>query len=291
MVPCFTTGAWEDLLLSTVQQQDVTTVEGWISVNGLPVAIANVYYNIWSVSFQNVVESDLLDRCLKKDYLRERDLQHILCRPKRTSSEACPETAAGVELLWFCLGVEKHFQDTASHRHWVMQTFRRLVSDAKIFGELDCRTVARLRSRCDRHDLSKFRLEQAVGYTLRWVHGLHSDLWVHASNLHLLQEDHHPQHYFRRTRIDELRPVCEQKGHAHTDDERMDELARYESILDMVACRWERRLGGDHGVATSQLANTSEEESALGRYCPCDLKYVKDVYKKIESFDDEKINI
>lgn len=285
MVPCDTPSAWEDLLLSTVQEQDVVTVTGWIRTNGLPVAIANVYYNIWSVRFQNVVESALLDRCLKEAYLQERDLQHVLRRPK-TSSEASPESAAGVELLWSCLRVEKHFRDTASHRYWLMQTFRRLVNDAKIFGELDCKSVARLRTRCDRHDLSKFRLEQAVGFILRWVHGLHSDLWVRACNLHLLQEDHHPQHYFQRAHIDARRPVCEQKGYAHTDDERMDELARYESILDMVACRWERRLGGDRGVATSQLVDALEEESALGRYCPCDLKYVKDVYRKIESFVD-----
>ncbi|XP_063608476.1 uncharacterized protein LOC134782762 [Penaeus indicus] len=282
MGPCDATSAWEDLLLSTVQQQDVPTVRGWIRMNGLPVAIAKVYYKIWSVRFQNVVESALLDRCLKEAYFRERDLQHILRRPKKMSSEACPESAAGVKLLWTCLRVEKHFQDVASHRYWLMQTFRRLVSDAKIFGELDCKTVARLHVRCERHDLSKFRLEQAVGYTLRWVHGLHSDLWVRACNLHLLQEDHHPQYYFRRAHIDM------QKGDAHTDDERMDELARYESILDMVACRWERRLGGDRGVATSQLVNASEEVSELGRYCPCDLKYVTDVYKIIESFVDEK---
>lgn len=52
MVPCDTPSAWEDLLLSTVQEQDVVTVTGWIRTNGLPVAIANVYYNIWSVRFQ-----------------------------------------------------------------------------------------------------------------------------------------------------------------------------------------------------------------------------------------------
>ncbi|XP_042890153.1 uncharacterized protein LOC122265064 isoform X2 [Penaeus japonicus] len=256
---------------------------------GLPVAIANVYYYIWAARFQNIVESALLDRCIKHGYLRERDLRHILRRPKRTIAEACPRSAAGVKLLWSCLRVEKHFQDTASHRYWLLQTFHRLVSDASIFGELDCKTVAGLQSRCDRHDLTKFRLEQAVGFTLRWVHGLHSDLWIRACNLHLLQEDHHPQHYFRRAHIDEQRPLCEYKGGSRPDDERMDELALYESILDMVACRWERRLGGDPAVSTRELADVSEEEGALRRYCPCDFMYVRDVYQRIENFVDKKL--
>ena len=97
-----------------------------------------------------------------------------------------------------------------------------------------------------------------VGYTARWVWGLNCPLWEAALAHHYHNNPHHPQ---------------------HAPDHRMTLPHLEESVVDMLACNWERKLGGGKGVTAEKIADVAE--CFLERYLPEDREIVREILKKI----------
>ena len=104
-----------------------------------------------------------------------------------------------------------------------------------------------------------FSFLELVGYTAKFVWGLDCPLWDAALAHHYLHNPHHPQHL---------------PGHSMA----LSHLE--ESVVDMMACNWERKLGGDDGVTAEKMADIGD--IFLERYLPEDRETVKQIFEKIK---------
>jgi len=125
--------------------------------------------------------------------------------------------------------MQEHYGTTKSHREFIVKSYRRL---EPYVDAVDLATA-------EAHDLSKYSLAEAVGYTQRWVHKQDGDSWQQALGHHYSAHPHHPQWFTI----------------ARTGDGRMTRAALQESLVDMVACRWERELKGREDAADSELVD------------------------------------
>lgn len=150
-------------------------------------------------------------------------------------------------------GTNVHFQQTDSHRAFIHKAFDRLRSFVPSVTEEQILA----------HDLSKYSFEQAVGYTAKWVHGVewNDRAWQAALHHHYATEPHHPEHHYVTT--------CE-----------MPDSYLQESVLDMVASRWERQLGGRADVTNHDLVNF--DSKFLSRYSEGDFIRVESIIKSIQ---------
>ena len=101
---------------------------------------------------------------------------------------------------------------------------------------------------------------ELVGYTAKFVWGLSCPLWEAALAHHFHHNPHHPQH-----------------DPAH----RMALCYLEESVVDMLACNWERMLGGGDGVSAEKIADVAE--GFLDRYLPEDREVVREMLQIIKS--------
>ena len=65
----------------------------------------------------------------------------------------------------------------------------------------------------------------------------------------------------------------------------MDDLALVESVIDMLACRWERNFKGSENIKNEDLLDI--EESFLVRYTDNDRDKVKVILNQLLSTYDE----
>ena len=107
-----------------------------------------------------------------------------------------------------------------------------------------------------------FSFTELVGYTAKFVWGLSCPLWEAALDHHYHHNQHHPQH-----RTGQRMPL------SHLE----------ESVVDMMACSWERRFGGGEEVTLKMLADM--EDHFLERYMPEDRQIVKKILKKIQNYE------
>jgi len=108
------------------------------------------------------------------------------------------------------------------------------------------------------HDLSKYSFLELVGYTAKWVWNLDCPLWQEALSHHYKHNPHHPQCY-----PGQKMPLC------HLE----------ESVIDMIACHWERTLNGKEDVTARELINFSDVY--LNRYLDEDRQIVRSILQKI----------
>lgn len=153
-------------------------------------------------------------------------------------------------LLYQEFNIKEHYKIVDSHRQFVMKAYNRLRKFVPNISE----------TQAQNHDLSKYDLVQAIGYTVRWVHLIDNDTWRAALDNHYKREPHHPQFFG--------------KG-------RMTEKYLEESLIDMVACRWERMLEGDENVKDFDLVDFNPVY--LNRYNNDDLKYILATIRCIKS--------
>lgn len=118
------------------------------------------------------------------------------------------------------LGIHKHFSQVASHRYWIQQVYKMLI----ICGCISETELPQIN--IDRHDLSKYSFNEAIGYSLMFICKSTSQdlsekqkkIWDASLQSHFKNNPHHPQH--------------------------ADQLKQYkyllESIIDMLACKLER---------------------------------------------------
>nr|BDT62560.1 MAG: hypothetical protein [Metapenaeus ensis majanivirus] len=159
----------------------------------LPIAIARLVMDIWSHSMQEHVEILLLKMAIDQEMLRDYDLPHVTylnstVHPRNEWNdwkiENCNEI---VLLLWDVFGIRKHYNQVYSDRKIFMDMYNKLAQIKPKLLESLPGNVA------DRHDLSLFSLDQAIGYTLFNVHNCPHRLALAAYKLHINNEPHHPE--------------------------------------------------------------------------------------------------
>lgn len=120
----------------------------------------------------------------------------------------------------------KHFEKVASHRRWI-RFAHELLLNADVYDLHDG-----LKERIENHDLSKYGPSEALGYSIMFAkhNKTHDDLldwekdeWHRSKMHHHMYNKHHPE-------------MTKYTG------EEMTELDLQESLLDMIACRFEREL-------------------------------------------------
>ena len=120
------------------------------------------------------------------------------------------------------------------------------------------------------HDQSKLQsFTEIIGYTEKWVWLKHTPIWEMALNHHYQNNPHHPEHF----------QDTDQMGQKTSKNMPMEYLE--ESIVDMLACRWERKLGGNPIVTNEELCKI--EEIYLKRYTYHDKMMVIAILNKIKA--------
>lgn len=120
--------------------------------------------------------------------------------------------------------MKEHINQTDSHKMFIKKAYNRLKDFVPNMTENDAEI----------HDLSKYSLAQCVGYTARWVHNIDNQTWQIALKDHYKNESHHPQYH---------------------EPEKMSRATLEESLIDMVASRWERNLNGDEAASNYDLVD------------------------------------
>jgi len=141
------------------------------------------------------------------------------------------------KILIDLFNVQEHIQYSVNHKRFIEKTYRRFRKCLPNLGEESIL----------KHDDSKFSFIEIVGYTDRWTWGKSSLLWEEALQHHYANNPHHPQFY---------------------QDKRMTRESLEESIVDMMACHWERKEGGGDEVPAEKIAGFSD--FYLERYLPED---------------------
>lgn len=158
------------------------------------------------------------------------------------------------KVLFDLFNIQKHFNQVDSHRKFISMAYDHLKEFVPNMTQ----------DQVDKHDLSKYDFAQSVGYTARWVHEIDNDCWQKSLNDHYCKEPHHPQFYWKG----EEKSVMEQKF-------------LEESLIDMVASRWERQLQGDVNVSNYELVNF--DSKYLLRYLDEDRKKVEGIINAIKN--------
>lgn len=126
-------------------------------------------------------------------------------------------------ILLKMINIHKHFDIVARHRFWIKQTFELLKMSNALHN------TEELQVRIDAHDLSKYGPEEALGYSImigqngyfRKLKGKDKASWEKALRHHYRSNSHHPQFW---------------------GIEVMKEIDLEQSIIDMLACRFELEL-------------------------------------------------
>ena len=174
-------------------------------------------------------------------------------RDAEAALQARDSTSPLYRILMDDYQMSEHYAQTDSHREFIVRSFDRLE------GFLPAVT----RQAAVRHDLTKYDLVEAVGYTQRWVHLRQSDHWLEALGHHYGVQAHHPQFFIL----------------GKTGLGRMSTDALQESLVDMVACRWERQLEGRQDVTNRELMDIAP--GFLDRYQVEDRAAVQRLIDKI----------
>lgn len=159
------------------------------------------------------------------------------------------------KVLMDVYGMKTYFDQVRDHKCFIILAYERLKDFVPNMTY----------DQAEAHDMSKFDLSQSIGYTARWVHGIdpEHECWQRALHNHYHREPHHPQFY-----------KC---------DEQMERKYLEESLIDMVACQWERQLKRKLEVKNSQLVDF--DNKFLTRYVDADFNDIAILIQQIKSSD------
>ena len=156
--------------------------------------------------------------------------------------------------------VRDHFVVTLNHKKFILKSFSRF---QKFFESNNLQ-----QEQIEKHDDSKLtNFLEIVGYTQRWIWNTKTDAWKDAWKHHYTTNPHHPEYYQCLLGSGEI---------TQTD---MNDLDIAESVIDMLACRWERKLNGKEDVEKRDLLDI--EEFYLERYTDRDRVEVKNILKHL----------
>ena len=157
----------------------------------------------------------------------------------------------------------QHFKETLSHKSFIQKAYQRFQSsfDSKNL------TIERI----NMHDDTKLTcFLEVVGYTQRWIWMEKGDIWHQAWEHHFTSNSHHPEYYKKKN---------DKTGETVQND--MHHLDLLESIVHMLACRWERKLGGKEAVTNEGLLDI--DPYFLQRYTTNDREKVQDILRDLKT--------
>lgn len=216
---------------------------------------------IQGILFSSIMET--IPRKFRSDaseYFRDNDIAATLSTKiiphwnQEQRIEAVNQVLTGSEsgiyanILVKLFNINEHIECTRSHKRFIEKTFYRFQS---VFKNLQEKTILA-------HDQSKLSFIEIVGYTDRWTWGRNSPLWEEALAHHYQHNSHHPQHVL---------------GLQMTPED------LEESVVDMMACHWERKEGGGDDVSAEMIAGFSD--FYLDRYLPQDRTIATELLSKI----------
>lgn len=156
--------------------------------------------------------------------------------------------------------VREHFNATLSHKKFVQKTFSRFQKCFESYGIT--------KEQINKHDDSKLTsFIEIVGYTDRWILNIKTDEWNQAWKHHCANNPHHPEYF-----------IIDKSGQNVRID--MDYLYLVESVIDMIACRWERPLYGSDLVSNQNLLNI--DKNFLKRYTSNDRMKVRAIIDQLQ---------
>lgn len=160
--------------------------------------------------------------------------------------------------LWEIFGAKHHFSIVISHKKFINKVYHRF---QKFFPNVPEEQILH-------HDDAKFNFIEVIGYTDRWVWQRNgTDIWRRAVEHHFQNSPHHPQYHSANS---EVKFNFAAKKEMKFMDMPIADLE--ESIIDMMACEWERGLGGLETVTSLELATISPIH--LKRYTKADQERV-----------------
>ena len=158
--------------------------------------------------------------------------------------------------------VREHFVVTLNHKKFILKSFARFQT---FFESINLK-----REQVEMHDDSKLtNFEEIIGYTQMWIWKTKTDTWKDAWKHHYTTNSHHPEYYRWSPKDGEI------------VQENMQDLDIVESVIDMLACRWERQLNGREDVKKEDLLDI--EEHFLKRYTDHDRVKVKTLLQKLRN--------
>jgi len=175
---------------------------------------------------------------------------------KSSVSESQYEYFAGI------LKVREHFKNTLRHKKFILKTFSRFQNYFESKG------ITKERAEC--HDDSKLTdFIEIVGYTHRRILNLKTIEWSKAWRRHYMNNAYHPEHY-------------------HISDENniqqdMEYVNLVESVMDMLACRWEKTLYGNEDVTNEDLLNI--EYCFFKRYTSSDRIKATEILDQLRKYE------
>ena len=233
--------------------------------------IAEVIIQFWSREMFSHVENLILDKAITENYFTECQLPLIKIfseKEKETQNDWVIQSCDNdiINLVWNIFNMKQHFDQVKTHRHFINQSYHRLKEFCPV--HIDENLIIA------RHDLSKYSLRQAIGYTLKWVWKREGPIWWAARDLHLQNEPHHPQmwwssnkkqkilHWLRGGFFDSAIENSLKNHNFNSTD--FPSVFLYESLIDMIAAEWERKKGGRLDITTCDLLNL--DKSYFNRY-------------------------
>jgi len=164
--------------------------------------------------------------------------------------------------------VREHFVVTLNHKKFILKSFARFQT---FFESINLK-----REQVEIHDDSKLtNFDEIIGYTQMWIWKTKTDIWKDAWKHHYTTNSHHPEYYRRSSKDGEI------------VQENMQDLDIVESVIDMIACRWERQLNGREDVKKEDLLDI--QECYLKRYTDHDRAKVKTLLLKLRNTHEENI--
>ena len=156
--------------------------------------------------------------------------------------------------------VQQHFVITLSHKRFIKKSFLRFQDYFESMGLKE--------EQINKHDDSKLTsFLEIIGYTQRWIWNEKTEIWNEAWRHHFTSNSHHPEYY---TDLD---------GKQENVQSDMEHFDLMESVIDMIACRWERQLEGKEDVKNEQLLQIGDY--FLNRYTNNDRGRVKKLLKAL----------
>lgn len=264
----------------------------------LPIAVAKLIMEIWSPQMRRYAEKLILQKAVEENYLKEDHLKwvHVLDTPDDDNDSDNgwlieTEDNAIIELIWNRFNIKEHYDQVRSHRMWIQRSYDRLKD---FVPSLPAEII-------ERHDLSKFAFSQAIGYTLKWVHNLYSEIWKTACDLHLHNEPHHPQTWSKLYTPEEkmkklehwMKDVCDfhngcpyglDIANLDLNSEDLAEPFLLESFIDMVGVEWERKKGQQLDISIRELVYM--DDKFLKRYSKKQHQIISNLIEQIVASDD-----
>ena len=184
------------------------------------------------------------------------------------------------ELFFNVFGVRNHVTNILKHKRRIEKIYDTL-STKCLSPELTKEAIM------DHDNSVLIHFDEIVGFTIRNIWKVSSNLFSRAAEQHFLTNPHHPEYFSMRTegREDENKVEENDENEETSDDEEKNEnlhgnmnyVDLLESIVDKIAVNWEQHFG-NYDEPSPLMWNDLPEEY-LKKYTQFDKRLVKDILK------------